>query len=88
MGSSTGMPSGDRPQVYAVGDGVLSSGTRDAGRECLTLASEDYSNGPFATWPADSPPVLLNHTEQPGRRAILIYQAQSSTRHSRGSSTA
>ncbi|GAA3247059.1 hypothetical protein GCM10010532_091820 [Dactylosporangium siamense] len=34
--------------------------------------------GALATWPANAPPTVLNYIEQPGRGAIVIYQAQSS----------
>lgn len=75
-------PSGSsrQPEVYALGDGVLSSRAREAGRQCLKIARYDAREeglmGPV-TWPADKPPILLNHIEQQGRGAIVIYQVQS-----------
>jgi hypothetical protein len=63
--------------VYAIGDGVLSPGTRDAARQCLTLASRDDGMGALATWPANAPPTVLNYIERPGRGAIVIFETQS-----------
>jgi hypothetical protein len=76
VGISGPSSSGQHPDVYALGDNVLSPRTRDAGRKCLKLARLDEGYGAFVTWPADSPPTLLNHIEQPGRGAIVIYQVQ------------
>jgi hypothetical protein len=69
-----------RDEVYALGDGVLSPPVRKAGRECLKLASYEAPDERLPkpiTWSADSPPVLLNHLEQPRRGALLVYQTQS-----------
>jgi hypothetical protein len=62
-------------EVYALGDSVLSPSTRATGRQCLEFARFDDGHGALATWPADSPPMLLNYVEQPGRGAIVVYQA-------------
>lgn len=77
VGTSSLGGSSQQSQVYALGDGVLSPPIRNAGRECLKYASYDKGSSPMVTWPANSPPILLNHIEQPGRGAIIVYQAQS-----------
>jgi len=67
-----------KPEVYALGDGVLSPDVREAGRDCLALIRNDY--GQPVTWTKDSPPTLLNHIEK-DRRAVVIYHVQSKLIH-------
>jgi len=73
----TGEPSSRPAEVYAIGDAVLSPGTRAAARQCLKLSTEDSDLGPFVTWSPKTPPTMLNYLEQPGRGAIVIYQVRS-----------
>ncbi|MFC7546747.1 hypothetical protein [Plantactinospora sp. GCM10030261] len=68
---------GPDPQVYALGDEVLSDNARTAGRQCLRTARDDGPRGPMINWPGDSRPTLLNYTEQPGSGGTVIYRAQS-----------
>ena len=79
MVTTVGRP--DTPEIYALGDNALSEGVRDAGRQCLRGVRDANDHDPFGepwpTWPADSPPTLLNHVERPDRGALVIYQTRS-----------
>jgi hypothetical protein len=85
--TGAGSDAPDTGGVYALGDNVLSEGARTAGRECLKgpkQANEDHRRnnmenfGTWPTWPANDPPTLLNHIEQPGgAAALVIYKTRS-----------
>lgn len=69
-----------KPEVYALGDSVLSFQARQAGRKCLELA-RDLARDERArrdSRPEESPPILLNYLEQPGQKAVVVYEVQPS----------
>ncbi|GAA1842735.1 hypothetical protein [Asanoa iriomotensis] len=69
-----------QPEIYALGDSALSERVREAGRQCLRGVGEiregETPGEPWPSWPADAPPTLLNHVEQPGRGALVVYETR------------